>query len=379
MVLGLIAVLAMTGCETVKTSATTTTSSIAMENWGKTNEGVPVQLYKLRNENGAEAWISNYGGIITRLTMPDKKGTYEDVVLGHDKLADYLDGHPYFGCLVGRYANRIANGRFALENNPYFLATNNAPNHLHGGDKGFDKVVWDAFPRQGSDGPRLELRYVSRAGEEGYPGTLSVTAVYTLTNDNALRVEFTARTDATTVCNLTHHSYFNLRGNDRGNILDHQVSIEASRYTPVTKDLIPTGELAAVAGTPFDFTTPHAIGARIGADHEQLKFGKGYDHNWVIQDAPGAFVKGASVTEPESGRTMEVWTTEPGLQFYVGNFLNDTDPAKHRAGTYPHRSGFCFEPQRFPDSPNQSNFPTSTLKAGETYHHLTEYRFGVAK
>jgi len=349
------------------------TSAIKATPFGTMPDGTPVELYILRNNRGMEAKIATYGGIVTSLTAPDRHGRYSDVVLGYDMLASYLKESPYFGALIGRYGNRIAKGRFSLNGVEYRLATNNGPNSLHGGLKGFDKVVWKVAKAEVAvKGPRLTLTYLSRDGEEGYPGNLSVTAVYTLTGDNALRLDYTAITDKATVVNLTQHSYFNLRG--RGDILGHVVQIHASRFTPVDDTLIPTGELRSVADTPFDFRTPTAIGARIDAEDEQLQFGKGYDHNWAIDRKPGALTVQATVYEPETGRTMEVLSAEPGLQFYSGNFLDGSITGK-RGQVYEFRSGFCMEPQHFPDSPNQPRFPSVVLRAGQTYENTIVYRF----
>jgi len=333
-----------------------------------------VDLYTLRNAKGVEARITNYGGIVVSLKVPDKQGTLGDVVLGYDTLAEYIKESPYFGCLVGRYGNRIAKGKFTLDGKEYQLAVNNGPNHLHGGIKGFDKVVWEARPIQNQPEPSLELNYLSQDGEEGFPGNLQVKAVYTLTNDNALRLDYTATTDKETVVNLTQHSYFNLAG--KGDVLGHEVMINAERFTPVDSDLIPTGELKPVQGTPFDFNQPTTISARINQDHEQLKFGNGYDHNWVINKPAGELGLMARVHEPTSGRVLEVLCTEPGLQFYTGNFLDGK--LKGKGGwVYQFRNGFCMEPQHYPDSPNQSSFPSVVLKPGQTYKNTIIYRFSV--
>jgi aldose 1-epimerase len=348
--------------------------SISRQPFGQTKEGAAVDLYTLGNRNGAEARISNYGGLVISLKVPDRHGQFGDVVLGYDNLADYIKDSPYFGALIGRYGNRIAKGKFTLNGRQYTLATNNYPNALHGGLKGFDKVVWDASVLTTPGGPGLKLQYISKDGEEGYPGTLSVTAVYTLTEDNALRLEFTASTDKDTVLNLTHHSYFNLAG--KGDILNHQVMIPASRFTPVDSTLIPTGQLRPVDGTPFDFRRPTPIGARIGQDDEQLKFGGGYDHNWVVDKPPGQLGLMARVIEPTTGRVMEVLSTEPGLQFYSGNFLNGSNVGKG-GWVYQFRNGFCMEPQHYPDSPNQPNFPSAVLKPGQVFHSTIIYRFSV--
>lgn len=364
--------LCLTGCETM---SNTPKGTITKADFGRTPDGVATEIYTLRNSKGMEAQITTYGGIVTSLKTPDKKGHFADVVLGYDNLTGYIQSNPYFGALIGRYGNRIAFGKFSLDGKTYQLATNNGVNSLHGGLKGFDKVVWTARPLPTANGPALILTYVSPAGEEGYPGTLSVTAIYTVTEANELRVDFKATTSDKTVVNLTHHSYFNLRGS--GDILGHVVTINADRFTPVDGGLIPTGELRPVKGTPFDFTKPHAIGERIGANDDQLKLGNGYDHNWVVnQRQPGELTWVATVSEPTSGRTMEVWSTEPGTQFYSGNFLDGSITGKG-GWTYQFRNGFCFEPQHFPDSPNQPKFPSTVLNPGETYKNTIIYKFGT--
>jgi len=350
---------------------------ITRESFG-TMEGAPVDLYTLRNAQGMEARITNYGGIVISLKVPDRTGQFGDVVLGFDTLADYLSpayakSNPYFGALIGRYGNRIGGARFRLAGQEYKLAANNGPNHLHGGVKGYDKVLWEARPREGEE-PALELHYLSKDGEEGYPGNLDITAVYTLTRDNGLKVDFTATTDKETVVNLTPHSYFNLAGH--GDILGHEVMIRSARTTPVDSGLIPTGELRPVQGTPFDFNTPTAIGARIEQNDQQLKFGKGYDHNWVIDKPAGELGLMARVQEPTTGRVLEVLSTEPALQFYSGNFLDGT--LKGKGGwVYQFRNGFCMEPQHYPDSPNKPEFPSTSLKPGETYRNTIIYRFST--
>ena len=294
--------------------------------FGKTADGTPVEIYTLRNISGMEARIMTYGGTVVSLKVPDKNGKLGDVVLGYDSLGGYLTNSPFFGALIGRYGNRIANGKFTLDGQTYTLATNNPPNHLHGGVKGFDKVVWKAKPVGTFYGDGLELEYVSKDGEEGYPGNLTVKTVYVVTEKNELVIQFTATTDKDTVCNLTHHSYFNLAG--KGDILNHVVQIYANKMTPVNSSLIPTGELKPVDGTPFDFRQPTAIGARINDSDEQLKFANGYDHNWVFQKRLGEFQRAADVYEPTTGRKMEVWTSAPGMQFYSGNFLDGTIKGK---------------------------------------------------
>jgi aldose 1-epimerase len=358
----------LAGCVTAKRSE----GHISRAPFGRTPDGIPVDIYTMRNSHGAEARIMTYGGIVVSLTVPDRDGQLGDVVLGYETLAEYIEENPYFGCLVGRYGNRIANGQFTLDGQTYKLAQNNPPNHLHGGLKGFDKVVWKARSYQSPLGPALELNYLSPDGEEGYPGNLNVTAVYTLTEDNALRLDFAAVTDKPTVVNLTHHSYFNLAGRD--DILNHEVMIQADRFTPVDKTLIPTGELRPVDGSPFDFRTATPIGARINQEDQQLEFGGGYDHNWVVNKPYGQFGLQARVYEPTSGRVMEVHSTEPGLQFYTGNFLDGSLTGKD-GWVYQFRHGFCMEPQHFPDSPNQPDFPSTVLRPGETYRNTIVYRF----
>ena len=366
-----LAVIMVAGCATTSDKG----NGITRASFGTTPDGQAVDLFTLRNDKGVVAQIMNYGGIVTTFEVPDRNGKLGDVVLGYDNLAGYLKSTPYFGCIVGRYGNRIANGRFTLNGQEYKLAQNNNANSLHGGLKGFDKVVWDVVKSGASKGGAyLELRYVSKDGEEGFPGTLTVTALYTLTADNALRLDYTATTDKDTVVNLTQHSYFNLRGH--GDVLGHVVQINADKFTPVNSALIPTGELRPVAGTPMDFRKPTPIGARVNADDEQIKFGGGYDHNWVINKAPGELALQAVVNEPESGRVLEVYSTEPGLQFYGGNFLDGT--IKGKAGwVYLHRNAFCMEPQHFPDSPNQPNFPSVVLKPGQIYKNTIMYKFSA--
>jgi aldose 1-epimerase len=346
--------------------------------FGTTADGQPVDLYTLTNKNGMEASIITYGGIVMSLKTPDRTGKLEDVVLGFDNLASYLSTNPYMGAIVGRYGNRIGGGRFKLNGVEYKLAANNGPNALHGGLKGFDKVVWQA--RDASDGQtqRLELSYLSKDGEEGYPGNLSVTVVYTLTDANELRIDYAATTDKDTVVNLTNHSYFNLGGPAEADILGHELTLYADKFTPVDKTLTPTGELRNVEGTPLDFRKPAAIGARINQADEQLKFGGGYDHNFALTSGGGALAPAARVYEPKSGRVMEVLTTEPGIQFYSGNFLDGT--LTGRGGkVFAKRTGFCLETQHFPDSPNKSQFASTVLKPGQKYQTATVYRFSASK
>jgi aldose 1-epimerase len=360
----------LAGCASVSSSP----EQVTRQPFGQTKDCQAVDIFTLRNSKGAEARICNYGGLVVSLKVPDRNGKLGDVVLGYDRLADYIKDSPYFGALIGRYGNRIARGKFTLNGQQYTLVTNNYPNALHGGTKGFDKVVWEPTIMTSPEGPTLKLRYVSKDGEEGYPGTLTVTAIYTLTEDNALKLEYTATTDKDTVVNLTQHSYFNLAG--KGDILGHVVMMPAGKFTPVDSTLIPTGELKPVAGTPFDFRTPTTIGARINQNDEQLKFGKGYDHNWVMDKPMGQFGLMARVYEPTSGRVLEVLSGEPGLQFYSGNFLDGTNKGKG-GRVYQFRNGFCMEPQHYPDSPNQPNFPSVVLKPGQTYKNTIVYKFSV--
>ncbi len=344
--------------------------------FGRTQDGTPVDLFTLRNSKGLEARICNYGGIIVSFKGPDRRGKMGDVVLGYDNLEDYLKNNPFFGCLVGRYGNRIAGGKFTLDGKEYHLAVNNGPNSLHGGLKGFDKAVWQPSIRATPDGPALQLRYLSKDGEEGYPGNLAVTALYTLTEDGGLKLDYTATTDKPTVLNLTQHSYFNLA--QKGDVLNHVVMIPADRFTPVDNTMIPTGELRPVEGTPFDFRKPTAIGARIDQDDEQLKFGKGYDHNFVFNKPSGEPGLAARVTDPTTGRVLEVFTTEPGMQFYTGNFLDGT--IKGKGGwVYQARNGFCLECQRFPDSPNHPSFPSTVLRPGEVYRNTIIFRLSAVQ
>jgi aldose 1-epimerase len=348
-------------------------SPITKQPVGRTEEPT-VEIYTLTNASGVEAKILNYGGTLVSLKVPDRQGKLGDVVLGFPTPEGYLKNGPFFGTLVGRYGNRIAKGRFSLNGKEYKLAQNNGENHLHGGIKGFDKVVWKAQEIKGKTGVGLKLTYLSKDGEEGYPGNLTVTVVYTLTDKNELRIDYTATTDQDTVVNLTHHSYFNLAG--QGSILNHEMMINADKFTPVDQGLIPTGELRSVKGTPMDFTKPTAIGARIDQPYEQLTFGKGYDHNYVLNGAKGKLNLAARVYEATSGRVMEVYTLEPGVQFYTGNFLDGSIRGKD-GQVYNQRYGFCLETQHFPDSPNHPKFPTTVLRKGRRYATTTIYKFST--
>ena len=364
---------------TIAPADSTQTNFVAMPtsaSFGKTTDGTEVQLFTLTNANGVKASITNFGGILTSLMVPDKDGKLGDVILGFDNVGGYqspefLKSGPYFGALIGRYGNRIKDGKFTLDGKAYTLAKNNGANTLHGGKVGFDKVVWQAESGTSAEGQSLKLTYLSKDGEEGYPGNLNVTVVYTLTADNALKIDYTATTDKATVVNLTNHAYFNLNHGAGKDILGHEVTLPADRYNVVDAGLIPTGELRPVKGTPFDFTTPHAIGERIA------QVPGGYDHNWVLNTPTGQHAA-ATVYEPATGRTMEVTTDQPGIQFYTGNFLDGTLTGK--GGTvYGKNAGFCLDTQHFPDSPNQPKFPSTVLKPGETFHSVSTYKFGVRK
>ncbi len=356
---------ALSSCSTVKVTKTP---------FGTTADGSAADLYTLTNSSGMQAKITSYGGIVTQLHVPDRDGQTADVVLGYDRLSSYVKASPYFGCITGRYANRIAKGRFSIDGREYRLATNNPPNHLHGGKVGFDKRLWSARPVSGLGRAGVELTYTSPDGEEGYPGTLDCKVTYWLTSGNELQIDYEATADQPTHVNLTHHSYFNLAGAGSGDILDHEVELFASKFVPTDRTNIPLGELQDVAGTPFDFRRPHAIGERIGQRDAQLSAGRGYDHNWVIDGGGGGMALAARVRDPGSGRVMEVLTDQPGIQFYTGNFLNGSNVGKGNK-VYRHRYGFCLETQKFPDSPNQPGFPSSLLRPGETYTHRCVYRF----
>ena len=359
--------------------ATPQSGSTTKKAFGKTPDGQPLDLYVLTAKGGAEASITNYGGAVVSLKVPDRNGKLADVVLGYDNADGYVNDKSFFGALVGRYGNRIGHAQFALDGKTYTLAKNNGENSLHGGIKGFNKAVWTPKIIPAKDGQSLELSYLSRDGEEGFPGNLKVSVIYTLTDSNALRITYSATSDKKTVVNLTNHSYFNLAGQGSGDILGHLLIIQADKFTPVDAGLIPTGEFRDVAGTPFDFRKELAIGARIDQDEEQLKLGGGYDHNFVLQRSNDPEESlAARVLEPVSGRILEVWTTEPGVQFYTGNFLDGKTIGKGGV-TYPKRSAFCLETQHFPDSPNQPKFPSVVLNPGERYHTVTTYKFSVKK
>jgi aldose 1-epimerase len=348
---------------------------ISQRVFGKLPDGRSVDIYTLKNKKGLEVEITNYGGAVVAIRTPDRRGQVDDIALGYSDPAGYAADKAYFGALIGRYGNRIALGRFKLNGVEYKLAQNNDPNHLHGGVVGFDKVVWRAVEVPRRDGAALKLTYLSKDNEEGYPGNLAVTATYILTEANELRIEYSATTDKATVVNLTHHSYFNLAGAGSGDVLGHVLKINADRFTPIHATLIPTGELKAVKGTPFDFNQPTAIGSRINQADEQLVHGSGYDHNFVLNKSGKKLSLAANAYEPSSGRVLEMWTTEPGVQLYTGNFL---DGVQGKAGkVYNRRGGFCLEAQHFPDSPNQPSFPSTVLKPGQRYTQTTIYKFAV--
>ena len=353
-------------------------AGVDRKTFGTMATGETVELFTLRNGKGVTATIMGYGGIVVSLTAPDRTGRFADIVLGFDTLEPYLKAHPYFGALVGRYGNRIAKGELRLDGQVYPLPKNDGPNTLHGGNEGFSKKLWSIREVPATDGAALELRYTSRDGEEGFPGTLQTRVTYTLTEAGELRIDYEATTDKPTVVNLTNHSYFNLAGPGGGDVLGHVLRVDADRFTPVVFGLIPTGELRTVKGSPFDFRTPTPIGARIDAKDAQLELAGGYDHNFVLNGAAGELRLAARVSEPRSGRVLEVLTTEPGVQLYTGNFLDGSVVGKG-GQSYPRRSGFCLETQHFPDSPNQAAFPSTVLRPGATFTSTTVYRLSTEK
>jgi len=358
----------LTGCYPKRT--------VMQQNYGTLTDGRTAHLYTLTNANGVKATLTDYGAILVSLETPDRDGKLADITLGYDSLEGWLSNTSYFGSTVGRYGNRIAKGKFTLDGKTYTLATNNNENHLHGGIKGFDKVLWDAklIERRGAAG--VEFTYTSPDGEEGYPGNLKASVTYTLTDKNELRVEFDAVTDKPTVVNLVHHSYWNLTGDPSNTILDHELMLAADHFLPVDEGLIPTGELRPVKGTPFDFTQPTKIGARVNADNQQLKYGGGYDHCWVFRNQTGKVAPGATLYDPSTGRAMDILTDQPGVQFYCGNFLDGN--VKGKGGVeYQFRTGLCLETQHYPDSPNKPKFPSAVLRPGETYHHTMVLRLYV--
>ncbi len=352
------------------------TDGITRKPFGILPNGRTVELFELSNRNGMKVSISTYGGIVTALNVPDAHGDTDDVVLGFSSLDCYLAGHPYFGAIIGRYGNRIGNGSFSLEGQTYELAKNDGKNTLHGGLSGFDRKLWQTYPLTSSVGPQLQLRYVSADGDEGFPGEVRASVTYTLSDDNELRLDYHASTDKPTHINLTSHLYFNLAGHHNGDILDHQLTLGADSFTPVDSSLISNGELRSVDGTPMDFRKPTPIGARIDTDDEQLQFGGGYDHNWVLNRTGAELSLAARVSEPTTGRVMDVFTTEPGVQFYTGNSLDGSLHGKNNA-VYARRHAFCLETQHFPDSPNRPEFPSTVLRPGESYSSTTVYRFST--
>ena len=350
--------------------------SITKSLYGITKDNKKVNLYSFKTENGMQVDIINYGGIITSLKVPDKKGEIKDIVLGYNKLEDYITESPYFGSIIGRYGNRIAKGKFNLNGTEYELATNNDENHLHGGNIGFDKVIWKSETKIDSNSSSLILKYLSTDMEEGYPGNLDTTVIYEIKNDNSIEITYQAKTDKTTIVNLTQHSYFNLSGDFNQSILNHKIKINADQFLPVNKLLIPTGDKLDVSMTPFDFRNFKKIEKDITVDDLQLNYGNGYDHCWVLNDSENGYRLIASAFDEESGRLMEVYSDQPGLQFYTGNFLDGSLPQK-KEGFYNFRSGFCLETQHFPNSPNQSDFPSVILNPNETYYSKTSYKFKI--
>ncbi len=378
--------LVLLGAAGCKPTTMNMTPTITSAPFGTTPDGKAVQIFTMKNSHGVEIHAMTYGAIITSIETPDKAGNLGDIVLGFDSLGGYTNpayiAHlPYFGAVVGRYANRIAKGKFSIDGTEYQLPTNDGPNSLHGGTKGFDQRVWDGSSFQNDTAVGVVFKYTSPDGEEGYPGTLNAQVTYTLTNSNELVVDYLATTDKPTIVNLAQHSYWNLEDDGKTNILSHRLMINADSFTPIDSTFIPTGQIVAVAGTPFDFRTPHEIGEYINEDNQQLKYAKGYDDNWVLNPTPKDSATGLTVAAeawaPTSGRTLEVLTDQPGLQFYSGNFLDGTITGKGGI-TYGHRAAFALETQHFPDSPNHPNFPSTVLRPGEQYKTRTIFRFGVA-
>src|SRR5215203_256843 len=360
-------------------AATSPAHGVTRASFGTAPDGTPVDVYTLVNAHGIRTRILTYGGIVQTIETPDRAGKLDDIVLGFDDMQGYVKSSPYFGAIVGRYGNRIARGRFTLDRKTYSLAINNAPNHLHGGIKGFDKVVWDAQSFRSDSGTGVVLSYTSPDGDEGYPGALRTRVTYTLTDRDELAIDYEATTDKPTPVNLTNHTYWNLAGDGKRDILGHVLTLEADSLTPVDSTLIPTGQIMPVAGTPFDFRTPMAIGARVNDPHVQIRYGRGYDHNIVLTRAGRTGLSHAArITEPTTGRTLDIYTTEPGVQFYSGNFLDGTAVGKS-GRVYRHRYGLALETQHHPDSPNKPNFPSVILRPGETYRTRTVFRFGVTK
>jgi len=358
------------------TMQTTYAKGVTVEPFGVTPEGKNVDLYTLSNDNGMTVTIMEYGATVVSIIVPDKDGNPVDVALGFDDLQGYIDHSPYFGCVVGRYGNRIAEGKFELDGKTYTLAANNGPNHLHGGEKGFDKRIWQGEINEESAAPSVDFTYVSADGEEGYPGELRSLITYTLTPDNGLRIDYISHTDKPTPVNLTNHTYFNLDGEGTGSILDNTLMLKAKQFVPVDETFIPLGDLREVKGTPFDFTTPHKIGARIDSDHQQIEYGLGYDHTLVFGEPTRTIRHVGKGEGPDSGIVMHLYTTEPGVQFYTGNFLDGSFEGKN-GHVYEYRNGFCLEMQHFPDSPNQPQFPSTILRPGEVYNKTTVYEFAT--
>jgi aldose 1-epimerase len=381
-VIAAISIMSIIGCNPSRENADATSSKdstagsrVTSEPFGIMPDGTKISRYTLTNSNGMAIKVINYGGIITSILAPDRNGQLADVVLGYDSLSQYVENNPYFGALIGRYGNRIAKGKFTLDGEVFTLEKNNDQNHLHGGRKGFDKVVWNIEDATSGKGAAIRLRYKSPDKEEGYPGNLDISVLYTLTDNNELQLEYTANTDRKTIVNLTQHTYFNLNG-AKNDILSHELMLNADAFLPVDQTLMPKGQPAKVSGTPFDFLKPKRIGADINADDEQLKFGKGYDHCWVLNSPDSMITVAAILYDPASGREVSVFTTEPGVQFYSGNFLDGSN--KGKGGTiYQFRYGLCLETQHFPDSPNQPSFPSVVLEPGQAYRTNTVYKFGV--
>jgi len=351
---------------------------IQSEDFGQLDDGRNTTLYTLTNTNGIQVSITDYGGTVTKIIVPDKNGVMGDVVLGYDEISGYLNDNQYFGSIIGRYGNRIAEGKFTLDGIEYSLTANDGPHHLHGGRKGFDKVLWSAAKIEDNDHVGLELKYTSPDGEEGYPGRLDVNVTYLLTERNELRIKYEAVTDKPTICNLTNHSYFNLKDGGKSTILDHRLMIDSDIFTPVNGELIPTGECMPIEDTPFDFREPTSIGSRINSDHKQMHVGPGgYDHSFLLNGNAGELRKAAVLSEPETGRILEVFTEEPAIQFYSGNFLDGTRTGK-QGTAYGCRTGLCLETQHFPDSPNNPDLPSTVLNPGKTYRTVTVYTFSSA-
>jgi aldose 1-epimerase len=368
----LISLFLATACQTGRKVEPLMTKTL----FGKLPDGRDVYAYTLKNRSGITVRAINYGATLTSIEVPDRGGKFEDVVLGYDSVKDYANGSAYLGAVVGRYGNRIGNGLFQLGGKSYQLTVNDGTNHLHGGKIGFNKVLWEIKAAGDSPDPFVQFQYVSADGDEGYPGTVTLQVTYTLTDKNELRIDYAGTTDKSTILNPTQHSYFNLSGSFANPILGHLLMIDADQFTPVDPGLIPTGQLLSVANTPMDFRTPTPIGARINDSYEQLQFGKGYDHNWVLRNGSGKVRKAAELYEPQSGRLMTVFTDQPGLQFYSGNFLDGTARGKNGI-VYGHRSALCLETQAFPDSPNKPQFPPATLNPGQIYRQSTTYQFST--